>query len=204
MRLRESLTAVGSDRFQQAVAPGVGHHQRLINQLRHRLKHGVAVEAAVRANRGDSLEGEAAGKHGQPPEDDSLSLGKELVTPVHGRSQGSQSGGGGAATSGEQGEALLQVLKDFIERHERNAGRGQLNREGDEIKVLANPAHDVEVVVSELKSRVVRPGPVGEQAKRFVATQGWNPPGQLAGHFQWLSTRRQHAEVLASLQKFRR
>ena len=82
------LQGVLADRFEQAVAAlallRLEEHQRFGHQLRQQVEHVGPVDLAAAADLFGGVEREAAGEHGEPPQEDTLRLGEQGVAPVDG------------------------------------------------------------------------------------------------------------------------
>ena len=83
-RLRQALGRVLPDGLEKAIAPAAGldHHERLVDQVGEQRQHVRRGDIAARAHRLHRLERRAAGEHGEPPKQDPLLVGEEVVTPV--------------------------------------------------------------------------------------------------------------------------
>ena len=118
---------------------GVGVDQRAVHQLSEQVQDIVRRQRLVSGDRFRRLNGPAAAEHGEPPEQDLLRVGEQLVAPVHGGAQRLLTGLGGAGAAGEQPEPVVEAGREFGEGQGGGAGRGQLQGQRQPVQLPADP-----------------------------------------------------------------
>ena len=156
--------------------------ERLVDQLTDEVDGGAGSVAAADSLRG--VEGEAARKHGQPPEDALLVVVEEPVAPVHRRPEGFVAGLRRAAAAGEDGEAVLELGEDLVRRHHPGASGGELDGEWDALDATADSSDCLRVFVVESEGGLGGAEAVGEKAHGLLLGQRADPHDRLAVHAQ--------------------
>ena len=122
----------------------------------------------------------------------------------------------GAASLGEQAEAVVEALGDLLDAQGRRARRGQLDGQRDAVEPEADLGQGGGVGVDEAVVGDEGAGPVDEQPGRLVAHQRFDrairdafgrhrqrrhPPDDLAGDAEGLAAGGQHPEHRAGLEQ---
>ena len=204
----EAVVAVLTKGLEEPVAAGLAVvvHQRALDQAGHLVEHRELVAVGTRDDGGGVGEAEAAGEHRQGAEDPLLVGVEQPVGPVDRGQQGAVALVA-AAGAGQESEPLAEVGADVGGGHGADAGRGQLDGEGDAVEAAADLDHVLEVVVTHGEAAADGGGPLLEQPQRGVlggshAERGRVGQGEgaevldrLAGHVEGLAGGRQQSDV---------
>ena len=121
-----------------AVVGGLGHDERLRDQIRERVEHVEALDPVTRGDGGRGLDTERPGEHAETVEHGTVPVVEERVRPVDGRPERLVAFHRGAAAAGQEPKALVEEAGDLVGRHGDDARGGELDRQRDAIEA---PAH---------------------------------------------------------------
>src|SRR5260221_3407911 len=140
----QPLKTEETDRLQQAIATGVlvemdqgfVHQLQQVLQDRFRREGFLSVLAEIHASTDAFRRLKLAfpGKDAEPPQDDSLWHGHQRRTPIDHDLGGLRTGEGGAITSSQEPEALVQPRRKECYLHSPYSSRGQFERQGNAIE----------------------------------------------------------------------
>ena len=128
-RLQQPVASEVADRLQQAEpglpAGGLAGDQRAVDQPDEQVEDvaGMDIAAVDLAERPADLlrrlQGEAAGEHRQPAQEDLVAGGEQVVAPRHRPLEALVADVAGAGTEGEQSEAVVETGRDPAPRRGR-------------------------------------------------------------------------------------
>src|SRR5439155_3048295 len=140
--LEELFAGVRARRLEQPIRRGsaaeVGRNERLGHEVRHALDDVRARELRARRDRGGGVEREASREHRQPPQDDALRLGQQLVAPVERRAQRLLARQRRAAAACEEPEAIVEPRRDAFDAERGDARGGELDGERHAVEAAAD------------------------------------------------------------------
>ena len=134
-----------ADGLQQPVAQGspgwLGHDQALVHQRAEQVGDVERLDVAEAAHRLGGVQIEALGEHRQAPQQRLLGAVEQRIGPVDGRPQGLLALQGGAASPGEQAEALVEAVVQARQRQRAQPGGGQLDGQRHPVQPPADRHH---------------------------------------------------------------
>ena len=214
-RLDEPLPGVLAHGFEQP-EPGlrrsrVGEHERLLDEPPEHVEDVHLVDRVAGADVFGRLEARPAGEGGQPPEDDPLRLGQQVVAPVDRGAQRLVTSGRGPAAARQEPEPVVEAGRDLLDRERPHPRRGELDRERDAVEAATELGHRPGVLVGHAERGHDRPRPLDEQTAgvhrlevaggHALAEVGRRQRGDrqdgLAGHAERLAARDHHADARA-------
>ncbi|OLT00919.1 hypothetical protein BJF90_06210 [Pseudonocardia sp. CNS-004] len=193
-RLGEPLAAERAQRLQDQVARAarrvVGDHHRLVDEPDQQVEGVVLAAPGVGADAVGGVEVEPAREGRQPGEQCPLRFGEQAVRPVD---RGDEALVPRHPTARRVHQArAVEALRELRRRHRADAGRRELDREGEPVEPATDLAHRLRAVVIEGELRPVRPGTVGEQRRRVDVGQRVHRDHPLALDPERFPARRQH------------
>jgi hypothetical protein len=188
-----------ADRLQEPVAglavALLGDDQRLVHQAPQAAQQVAAGEGAAVGDRPRRLQAEAAGEHGEPPQDDPVTLGQQVVAPLDRRRQGLVAGGDTPGTPDQQREPVVEPGRDLPRGERPQPGGGQLEGQRDPVQA---PAHRPDRGLALRIEREPRPGeagPLQEQGEGVVLAERRHLPDRLPGHAERFPAGGQHRHL---------
>ena len=109
-------------------------------------------------------------------------LAEQVVGPVDRAAERLLPGGCGSTAAGEEPEPLVEVVEDLEERDRPDAGRGQLDGQGDPVEPPAQPTQGLDFLLPDHEPVSGIGRAVEEQAHRIRAQH--RVPGVVAGNRQ--------------------
>jgi len=132
--LQQSVAALARRRLER-------HHERLLHQPRQHVGDRRGLERVVGADRFGGLEIEAAGEHGQAPEQRALVGLEQVVAPFERGGQRLLPRRGRVAAGAEHAEAVAEPLRDRGRPQRAEPTGGELDCERQPIEPEADPGH---------------------------------------------------------------
>ena len=204
----ESLAAVLAQSLQDGIARPLACRQvrdreRLVDQPRQQVEHGLVAREVGPADRFARVEVEAVSEDAQPPEEHPLGLAKEVVAPVDRRAERPLTRQGRAAPAGQDPEAVLEAGEEVVESEDVDPGGRELDRQRDAIEPATDTRDHLGVVIGQGEAGPLSRRAVAEQLDRFVASscrgrgrttrvrgrERRDAPGQLARDAERLTAR---------------
>ena len=174
--LRQPFAGIGADRLQHPASRLplgglLGPDQALGQEFRQVIERLQSGRAQRDRDRFRGLEGQAAGKDGEAPEQGLLVRREEIVAPADRRAQGLLSIRVVPRRSDQEIELGAEAVAELTRREDAQARRGQLQRQGQAVETVGDLGHRGGVGVGQGECRVHGLGTFHEEVTGYLVTE---------------------------------